>query len=53
MAKELCKRVKENEQLTDAKKYLSKVLPPSHYCLKCGRAAADDKYLCKPKGIRG
>ena len=27
------------------------VYPPKFICKKCGRAAIDDKYLCKPVSI--
>lgn len=48
--KHLCKWKKK--QIADKfKEYAALVTPVGYICLKCGRAASDAKYLCKPQKI--
>ncbi len=48
--KRLCKWKKEDikEDWSDLRKI---VKDPEYICKKCGRAANDDDYLCKPEEI--
>jgi hypothetical protein len=53
-------KIKEGKELCDwSKKDLAEhfdllceiVVAPTHVCTKCGRAASDKRWLCKPKKL--
>ena len=50
MAKTLCEMKKQLK--ADFKVYKAFVCSPSHVCTKCGRAANDKKFLCKPERLK-
>jgi hypothetical protein len=47
MTKKLCSW-KKADISDNAKEFRKLVGHPKYYCTKCGRAAKDGKYLCKP-----
>ncbi len=48
MAKTLCDWSR-NKRRKKWDKYVRRVLPVQFICQKCGRAASDRKYLCRPE----
>ncbi len=44
----LCKLAKKEFINTNLKEYSELVKIPKFVCTKCGRAAGEKKYLCKP-----
>jgi hypothetical protein len=47
--KTLCAHVEEELQIKDPQAYISLIKPAAHYCQGCGRSAAKEENLCKPK----
>ena len=50
-AKTLCAHIEEELQIKDPKAYITLIRPATHYCEGCGRSAASDQNLCKPKQL--
>ncbi len=51
MGERLCKLVKSGYLDDHTKDYIKKVNNPTVVCKKCGRAANNEKDVCKPKSI--
>ncbi len=50
-AVKLCKLVKKDFPADEFKKYTVLVGSPRFICTKCGRAAASEENLCKPRAV--
>ena len=50
--KTLCAFVEEELQVKDPQAYISLIQPATHFCEGCGRSAAREENLCKPKILR-
>jgi len=49
--KTLCVHVEEELQIKDPQTYISLIRPATHYCQGCGRSAAKEGSVCKPKEL--
>ena len=49
--KELCKQISSKILEKDFKEYIRIVKEPKYVCLKCGRVAKKEGYLCKAEKI--
>lgn len=50
--KTLCASVEEELRVKDTQAYISLIQPAAHFCAGCGRSAAKEENLCKPKILR-